>query len=126
MDYLSGLFHNQHLRDGTADDDMMDIDIPSRPEPLRQNSQDLFTPTTDLRLPHNFQAHRTPVERSLSPSEELDSLKQTRNTFKSLKVQFENIEEKQRLAKEELRQEALRLWKEELALEGRTWGEASS
>jgi hypothetical protein len=56
----------------------------------------------------------------LTPSEELG----TRRKFKGLKVQFEDLEGEQRRAKEELRQEALRLWAEELALEGKTWGEA--
>jgi len=60
----------------------------------------------------------------LTPSQELRELKETRRKFRGLKVQFEDLEDKQRRAKEELKQEALRLWKEELALEGRTWGEA--
>ena len=83
---------------------------------------------TDLVLPSHSLASpplaSPPLSRPLTPSQGLRELKETRRKFRGLKVQFEDLEDKQRRAKEELRQEALRLWREELALEGRTWGEA--
>ena len=51
-------------------------------------------------------------------------LQETKKAFASIRNQYEELEDRQRLAKEELRQEALRLWKEELELDGVTWGEA--
>lgn len=51
-------------------------------------------------------------------------LQETKKVFKEIKNQFQSIEDGQKQAKEELRQEALRLWKEELELDGVTWGEA--
>lgn len=100
----------------------------------RSNSQDIlsrsytaFSPInqyelgeTDLVLP----SHSLAASPSPSPPLSRPELRETKRKFRGLKVQFEELEDKQRRAKEELRQEALRLWEEELALEGMTWGEA--
>lgn len=51
-------------------------------------------------------------------------LQETKKAFVNIRNQYEELEDRQRVAKEELRQEALRLWKEELELDGVTWGEA--
>lgn len=51
-------------------------------------------------------------------------LQETKKVFANIKDQFDSIEDRQKAAKEELRQEALRLWKEELEMDGVTWGEA--
>lgn len=69
-------------------------------------------------LLHPESSRRLPAAKS-SPE-----LKETRKKFRNLKVQFEDLDDRERHAKELLRQEALNLWKEELALDGLTWGEA--
>lgn len=51
-------------------------------------------------------------------------LQETKKAFANIRNQYEELGDRQRVAKEELRQEALRLWKEELELDGVTWGEA--
>ena len=51
-------------------------------------------------------------------------LQETKKTFANIRNEYEELAHRQRVAKEELRQEALRLWKEELELDGVTWGEA--
>lgn len=51
-------------------------------------------------------------------------LQETKNAFANIRNQYEELEDRQMVAKEELRQEALRLWKEELELDGVTWGES--
>lgn len=60
----------------------------------------------------------------LPPMEAASGLGETKKKFRNLKVQFEELHDRQERAKEELRQAALRLWEEELAHEGITWGES--
>jgi len=52
------------------------------------------------------------------------ALPETRKKFKGLKVQFDDLAKREKVAKEELKREALRAWEDELRMEGVTWGEA--
>lgn len=65
-----------------------------------------------------------PGATGLPRTEMSGGLQETKKIFAGIKDQFESIEGRQKASKEELRQEALRLWKEELEMDGVTWGEA--
>lgn len=83
----------------------------------------LYSPgATDMYLPSAATGY-FPAEETAS-SQDSANLAQTKQKFKGLKVQFDDLAAKEKAAKEDLKREALRAWEDELRMEGVTWGEA--